>query len=228
MIQGDGKIEYSEKLWISSFCQQGVERKNNEDSVFFRDFPHERYAILGVADGMGGLERGEAASALVCEIFNVPLIEHPGSELEERAKKANLLLYSNREKQGTTIAIVVIDKKKYTYSALSVGDSRIYKYSKLALEQLSIDDRLSPLSSALSRAIGIDQHISNLDIISGKTRKGDSWLLSTDGIHSFVNADDIKETIQLYKKHSVVGELAKQAIHRGSGDDMATVFCVIN
>lgn len=228
MIQGDGKIEYSEKLWISSFCQQGVERKNNEDSVFFRDFPHERYAILGVADGMGGLERGEAASALVCEIFNVPLIEHPGSELEERAKKANLLLYSNREKQGTTIAIVVIDKKKYTYSALSVGDSRIYKYSKLALEQLSIDDRLSPLSSALSRAIGIDQHISNLDIISGKTRKGDSWLLSTDGIHSFVNADDIKEIIQLYKKHSVVVELAKQAIHRGSGDDMTTVFCVIN
>jgi len=228
LIQGDGKIEYSEKLWISSFCQQGVERKNNEDSVFFRDFPHERYAILGVADGMGGLERGEAASALVCEIFNVPLIEHPGSELEERAKKANLLLYSNREKQGTTIAIVVIDKKKYTYSALSVGDSRIYKYSKLALEQLSIDDRLSPLSSALSRAIGIDQHISNLDIISGKTRKGDSWLLSTDGIHSFVNADDIKEIIQLYKKHSVVVELAKQAIHRGSGDDMTTVFCVIN
>ncbi len=228
MIKGGGKIEYSEKLWISSFCQQGIERKNNEDSVFFRDFPHERYAILGVADGMGGLERGEEASALACGVFNVPLIDHPGKELEARAKKANSLLYSDREKQGTTIAIVVIDKKKYTYSALSVGDSRIYKYSKLALDQLSIDDRPSPLSSAISRAIGIEQFISNLDIISGKTTEGDSWLLSTDGIHSFVNADDIKETIQLYKNHSVVGELAKQALHRGSRDDMTTIFCVIN
>lgn len=228
MIKGGGKIEYSEKLWISSFCQQGVERKNNEDAVFFRDFQHERYAILGVADGMGGLEKGEEASALACEVFNVPLIDHPGKELEARAKEANSLIYNDREKQGTTIAVVVMDKKKYTYSALSVGDSRIYKYSKLALEQLSVDDSPSPLSSAISKAIGITPFITNLDIISGKTTKGDSWLLSTDGIHSFVNADDIKETIQLYKKHSVVGELAKQALHRGSGDDMTTIFCVIN
>ena len=189
LIQRDKKIEYSKKLWISSFCQQGVERKNNEDSVFFRDFPHERYAILGVADGMGGLERGEEASALACEVFNVPLVGHPGKELEARARNANSLIYNDREKQGTTIAIVAIDKKNYTYSALSVGDSRIYKYSKLALEQLSIDDSPSPLSAAISRAIGINPFITNIDIISGKITKGDSWLLSTDGIHSFINGD---------------------------------------
>lgn len=177
---------------------------------------------------MGGLDRGEAASALACEVFNVPFIDHPEKELEERSREANSILYENKGKQGTTISIVVIDKKKYTYYALSIGDSRIYKYSKLTLEQLSVDDSPSPLSPAISRALGIAQNISNLDIISGKTAKGDSWLLSTDGIHSFISDDDIQETIQLYKRHSIVSELVKQAIHRGSGDDMTIIFCVIN
>lgn len=228
LIKGDKEIDYSGKLWVSCFCQQGTDRKNNEDSVFFRDFPHERYAILGVADGMGGLAEGEVASALVCRIFNAPIADNPEKELEARAKKANSLLYSSEVKQGTTIAIVVIDKKTFTYYTLSVGDSRIYKYSSLALEQLTVDDSSTPYSSALLRFLGFTRNISNLDITSGKTAKGDSWLLSTDGIHSFVNNDDIRETIQLYKRHSVVGELAKQAFHRGSGDDMTTMFCVIN
>ncbi len=31
LIKGGGEIEYSENLWIISFCQQGIEGKNNKD-----------------------------------------------------------------------------------------------------------------------------------------------------------------------------------------------------
>ncbi len=226
--EGGGKIKNLERIWVSSFCQQGVQRTNNEDCVFFRDFPHERYTILGVADGMGGLEGGESASALVCRLFNEPLTDNPENELRERAKIANSLLYNDERKLGTTIAVLVIDKKQSVYFALSVGDSRIYKYSDFSLEQVSTDDSFYPNASAISKAIGINSSLSRLEIISGETRRGDSWLLSTDGIHSFVKNDDIKETIILHKKNNITVEIAKQALNRGSGDDMTTVFCVIN
>lgn len=224
-------MKYSTELWISSLCQQGVGRQNIEDCLFLRNRTNERYAILGIADGIGGLEMGETASAEVCKIFNAPIKEHPEQELAARAKKVNLTLYTRKEKQGATLSVVVIDKKDNRFFAISIGDSRIYKYSKLKLVQLSTDDNplctQFNLGNIVTNAIGLKKTIKNMSIILGEATRGDSWLLLTDGVHSFVGEGDIKETIQLFKKHRVVGELANQAINRGSEDDMAAIFCII-
>lgn len=218
-------------MWTSSLCQQGLGRDNIEDCVFVRNNTHERYAILGVSDGMGGLEVGEIASAKVCKAFNVQIVENPEQELICRAEKINSVLYNQSERTGATISVIVIDKKENMFFALSIGDSRIYRYRKFKLVQLSVDDK-SPLqgynlANVITNAIGIKASLDNFDIISGKTEKGDSWLLSTDGIHSLLSAGNIKEIIQLFDKHYVVGELAKQAINRRSEDDLATIFCSI-
>jgi serine/threonine protein phosphatase PrpC len=178
---------------------------------------------------MGGLEYGESASAEVCKIFNAPIDGDPKQHLQSKTLQANKRLFSQKDRQGATLSVVAIDRESGIYYALSVGDSRIYKYSKLNLVQLSEDDTPLPSEAqtslnVITKAIGIKEEIAGLDIITGQLSKGDSLLLTTDGIHSSLNTDDIKETIQLFKKTQVVHELTKQSINRGTGDDMAAIY----
>lgn len=226
-------MKLSTEFWISSICQQGVSRHNIEDCIFVRNHTYEQHAIIGVSDGMGGLEYGESASAAVCNIFNAPIDGDPKQNLINKTVQANSLIFSHEERQGATVSVVAVDRVSGTFHALSVGDSRIYKYSKLKLAQLSEDDTPLPskvqiLMNTINKAIGIKEEIGDLDIISGHLSKGDSLLLTTDGIHSSLNKDDIRETMQLFKKTQVVNELTKQAIYRGAGDDMSAIYLVIS
>lgn len=224
-------MNYPTKFWFSSLCQQGAKRENIEDSLFVRNFTNERFAVFGVSDGMGGLELGETASLEVCRIFNAQIIKHPEQELKCRANVANLKLFMMDERLGTTLSTMVIDKQKNIFYALSVGDSRIYKYTKFELHQISVDDTpedtMGKYDNRITNAIGLRKTLPNIDIISGSTNKGDSWLLTTDGIHSFVDNKSIKETLQIFRTGNVLNELAKQAINRGSGDDISAIFCAI-
>ena len=220
------------ELWISSICQQGGARQNIEDCIFIRNYTYEQHAIIGVSDGMGGLEYGEAACAEVCKTFNSPITGDPSQHLLSKLARANEKLFSQKDKQGATLSVIAIDKFNYTYSALSVGDSRIYKYSNLQLSQLSTDDKpllgQSPMfASALTKAIGIREEIPDLSVITGILANGESILLTTDGIHSSLDDSEIRETIQMFNKAHVVNELARQAILHGSKDDMSAIFMYI-
>jgi protein phosphatase len=223
-------MEKPTRLWTCTLCQQGIGRENNEDAVFVRNYTHERYAIFGVADGMGGLYHGEEASNEICRIFNNPIKQQPQKSLRYRAEEANTTLFGRKEKQGTTLSVVAVDKKDKSFYCLSIGDSRIYTYRQSQLNQISTDDKPTCLAfspNIISNAIGLKETIGELNIISGEFFIEDLWLLTTDGIHTYIDSASIKETIQLYNKHLVVGELAKQAINRGSQDDITAVLCCI-
>lgn len=223
-------MEKPTKFWTCTLCQQGRGRDNNEDSVFVRNYTRERYTILGVADGMGGRHHGEEASNEICQIFKNPITQQPEESLRERVEKANTMLFGMDEKQGTTLSIVLLDKKDQKFFCLSIGDSRIFTYRKSLLKQISKDDKPAYFASSpniISNAIGLKETIDNLDIISGHFQIEDYWLLTTDGIHTHVDSSSIQETIQLHNKHLIIGELAKQAINRGSTDDITALLCRI-
>ncbi|HAS87939.1 MAG TPA: hypothetical protein DCS48_01325 [Desulfovibrio sp.] len=220
------------RLWFNSISLQGIERNNNEDYLFIRNHSKEKFAIFGVSDGMGGLEDGEVASRIVCNSFDKAVINNAKHELNERAILANSAIFSEQTKRGATAAIAIIDKETLKFYGISIGDSRIYKYSNLKTTQLTIDDiprynNSDKMRNYLTEALGLRYQIHNLKIISGHISKNESLLLTTDGIHSFLTEQDIQESMQLFSKTQILAELTEQALNRGSNDDMTAIFVTL-
>jgi PPM family protein phosphatase len=117
----------------------GLVRKNNEDCVRADD----ALGIYLLADGIGGLDAGEVASALAVDtVYDVLRINIPHTavdgyfELMEHAMRAAHWEINTREplslkckRMGTTLVVAVVrDNKAYIVHA---GDSRCYLYQKL-------------------------------------------------------------------------------------------------
>lgn len=77
-----------------------------------------------------------------------------------------------------------------------VGDSRIYRVSDRALEQLTTDHRvvISSEQSYLARALGVNPQI-EIDYQVLQIDDGDVFILATDGVYDFVSARFITSTI---------------------------------
>jgi protein phosphatase len=146
----------------------GKRGKGNEDNLISLKLHIEKgpdrgiYHLFAVADGMGGHEKGELASALVIrgivKTFVNKLVSdkgrfsdkdkplEPSLLLQECVEMANLLIYniSSREKHtsqmGSTIVSALIKNGKLFIA--HVGDSRAYLIRKDKFERLTTDHSL--------------------------------------------------------------------------------------
>lgn len=129
-------------------------RENQEDAFAFSDLGddeavRERGILAVVADGMGGLARGEEASSLAVSVF---LREYEagekgediGSSLNRALRIANASVYdlaftgaAEDDDLGTTLVAVVIYRDELHW--ISTGDSRIYLFRDGQLQQLTTD-----------------------------------------------------------------------------------------
>lgn len=117
--------------------QELGQRANQEDSLFpalGRPTPNDRLFIL--CDGMGGHEKGEVASATVCETISRVVLSawHPGEALSDElflqalsAAFDALDAKDNGEerKMGTTLTFLCLHANGATVA--HIGDSRIYQ-----------------------------------------------------------------------------------------------------
>ena len=138
---------------ISANTDIGTLKKTNQDSVLIKKIHTCQgemvFAVL--CDGMGGLEKGEVASAAVVRAFeqwvNTELPLLCGQVLEERKIRTDwesIVKEMNREiteygKQqgiclGTTVVVFLITQIRYF--ALNVGDSRLYELTDEPVENL--------------------------------------------------------------------------------------------
>jgi serine/threonine protein phosphatase PrpC len=134
----------------------GILRQTNQDSLaaFVADSPETPVAFAIVCDGMGGLEKGELASATVILAFENWFKNVLPALLEEdklddgiiRSQWTSLLVRNNELikkygiknglKLGTTASAILITS--YRYYAVNVGDSRIYEL-KDTIKQITED-----------------------------------------------------------------------------------------
>jgi serine/threonine protein phosphatase PrpC len=148
------------KLEISAVTDPGVKRTNNEDSIGTE-------ATLGltmVADGMGGYEGGEIASALAVETILNELperieqlkLKHADDDFSEYSiqsmavrdaiKKSNEIIYNAAQNEpqyqgmGTTIVLALFYDNRLTIA--HVGDSRLYRLRDDRLELITVDHTL--------------------------------------------------------------------------------------
>lgn len=139
----------------------GKVRKQNQDAFGF--FPEGSFYT--VADGMGGHQGGEVASALAVETMRLSLQETQDEDLTPVAGAQGLCSVSarrlviavqqangqvlERSKQettlngmGTTVAAILFDTRESIATICHVGDSRVYRVREGRIEQLTEDHSL--------------------------------------------------------------------------------------
>jgi len=131
---------------ISGTTDIGITKETNQDSLSLRvmNTRQGRMAFAILCDGMGGLEKGELASATVIRRFNEwvdtdlrVLSENPLEDSVIRAQWEKIVTEQNEKikafggrlgiRLGTTVVAMLITQKRYYI--LNVGDSRAYELS---------------------------------------------------------------------------------------------------
>ncbi|MEO7493907.1 MAG: bifunctional protein-serine/threonine kinase/phosphatase [Massilia sp.] len=120
-----------------------------------------------------------------------------------------------------TLSAMVI--KSTTAHLFHVGDTRIYRLHKHALEQLTTDHRIlvSPDQSYLSRALGIDGQL-DIDYRTFQVEAGEVFLLATDGVYEFADSAFVIAAIAASPGDLDLAarQIADHALERGSKDNL--------
>ena len=239
----------------------GRKRASNEDAFYIDD-------VLGlyvVADGMGGHAAGEIASREAVDtlygmvkrgVGQLRLLVDPLSDQDSRAacrlmesavQAATYFVYSiaeiDREKSGmgTTISALLV-LGDYAVTA-QVGDSRIYRIERGAVEQLTEDHTLiawqlkqglitpqeaarSPHKNVITRAVGNREYV-QVDTRCIPLASGARFLLCSDGLHGYLKDDDIPEIVPVGGS-AAVKRFVDLANERGGKDNITAVLVEID
>jgi protein phosphatase len=230
-------------LNIASFCDAGI-KPLNEDSVGFY-LPSESYplatkgAALCLADGVSTAEAGKEASETAVNHFIEEYYRTPDSWrvahcAEKILSTLNLNLFrksnefsSNKGFLCTFSSIVIKGSTGYFFH---VGDSRIYLLRKGELRQITKDHtaRVSEKSSVLARALGMDNVI-HIDNGSLELEVGDRLLLTSDGVHDFVEHAELEGLVgsKNQSMQEIVQEVKRVSLARHSNDNLSAVLAEI-
>lgn len=203
----------------------GIVKKTNQDSVCLKIADTERMGQIVMAvicDGMGGLEKGELASATVIRTLShwfeseLPkrLTSYNWRELtiewDRMIKEQNyrILEYGKRIKTnlGTTLSALLIIEDRYMIA--HVGDSRVYEISN-SVKQLTEDQtfvareikrgNMTPEQAAadsrrnmLLQCVGASKTVAP-DILLGDVKPDTVYMLCSDGFRHVLSKEEIYE-----------------------------------
>ncbi len=219
----------------------GCRRKLNEDAVLSRD------GLWAVADGMGGHDSGEVASALVISLLEAAAgsatlagrVAAAGAAVHD----ANLRLFKmaggdEGRTIGTTIVAVVAESRKF--ACLWAGDSRAYRLHGGRLEQLTRDHSLvqtlvdsgdlsaeaavnHPNANVITRAVGSEATL-ELDKIEGAIAAGDTFLLASDGLTRLVSPAELQGGLGTENIAAQADRFLEMCLSRGAPDNVSFVI----
>ena len=233
-------------LRAGSATHVGQVRSNNQDSQLMVTDSN----LFGVADGMGGHQGGEVASAMAVELATKHSSERTLESLKQAARVANRAIFEKAGNDpdlhgmGTTlVAVQLVDGPEGDEIGwINVGDSRVYllrdgellqlSHDHSLVEDLVRDGRISrdeakvhPQRNILTRALGIDLDV-NVDSGSLLPLAGDRYLLCSDGLFNEVSIDQMGAVLRrLVDPDEAAAELVRLA-NEGGGRDNITVVVV--
>ena len=222
----------------------GLVRDNNEDSAFAGP------RLLALADGMGGHAAGEVASQLMIGALSPLDEDEPGSDLTGALARAmhagndsiaaSVKEDARREGMGCTLTALLFDGRRV--GLLHVGDSRAYLLRDGELSQITRDDtfvqsmvdegRLSadeahshPQRSLILKAL-TGQEVEPTTAVR-EVRKGDRYLLCSDGLSDPVSESTIRETLGTGTPEEAVDKLISLALRSGGPDNVSVVVAEV-
>ncbi|MEO1878879.1 MAG: protein kinase [Methylococcales bacterium] len=223
------------KVITGSYSIKGL-KENNEDSLGAL-IPLEpgltnKGITIAIADGMSGCGDGKQASQCCVSGFLNDYYSTPDSwTVKTSGQKVlsatNTWLYSQgiarfSTNKGLVSTLSTLVLKSTTAHFFHIGDSRIYRLRKGNLEQMTRDHRIwvSEESSYLNRAMGIEPRL-EVDYKAFPIQVDDLFLLTTDGVHDFINDQVIRKVLNTELSLDEIAQtLVKSASAEGSDDNL--------
>lgn len=233
------------KLKWGAFSDVGMVRQQNEDSFLAEE------TLFVVADGMGGHNAGEVASALAVTTLKAGarLGIDDAEVFRELVQQANSAIYtaslddSTQSGMGTTVtALSIVEGEEPRVLVANVGDSRAYLWRSGALSRLSVDHsyvqelvnegiitpeaaRVHPRRNIVTRALGIDRSVM-VDVFTHFVRTGDRIVLCSDGLVDEVADVEIARVLEQHTDPQETAEALVMVANTNGGRDNTTVIVV--
>ena len=221
---------------------RGRVREHNEDNYLILP----RSGLWLVADGMGGHEAGEFASATIVEHLSTIGIATSAPDLrarfEDRLIGAHDEIRATSQQHGVTIgstvaALLVMDGR---FACLWSGDSRVYLVRAGVISQISRDHtevqelldrgvindaeaRDWPRKNVITRAVGVGEDIV-IDYQHGELHPGDVFVLGTDGLTAHVSDEEIETMVNSTGAQAACEALLSMVLDRGGTDNVTVVI----
>ena len=239
---------------IGAMSDVGLTRTLNEDNWGWRKLSNRAYLHV-VADGMGGHDGGEVASALavatICDVARereasaAPGLDAVENLLDEAFQSANNTVKEHAEAKGndmgTTLVSMLVLDNKLAFLA-NVGDSRAYLLRNQSLHQVTRDHSLvakmvergritpeearnHPHSNILLRTVGTERDV-DIDIFRVELESGDKILMCSDGLWGEVEDRDMEAILNTYADPRIAARELVRAAHHGGGKDNVTLLVV--
>jgi serine/threonine protein phosphatase PrpC len=221
----------------------GQVREANQDSMLTAGW------FFAVADGMGGHQGGEVASAVAVETLQETVAEHSTRALIQGVLQANGSILDRAGEEpdlrgmGTTLCAVALvgDGADRQLAVVNVGDSRVYRFAGDELEQVTEDHsyveglvregyitseeaEVHPQRNILTRALGVNREL-QVDSWELPIEHGDRFLLCSDGLFNEVSNDQISATLRrLADPAEAAQDLVRQANDSGARDNVTVLI----
>ena len=188
---------------------------------------------IAIADGMSGSDAGKQASHCCVVSFLNDYYSTPDSwSVKQAGQKilsaTNSWLYSQGQvryesTKGMVSTLSIIVLKSTTAHIFHIGDSRIYRLRKGTIEQLTRDHRIwvSNEKNYLNRAMGIEPRL-EVDYKSLPLETGDLFLMTTDGVHDFIDEKSLKKLLQDGTDLTLIAHKIMQQASANRSDDNLT------
>lgn len=234
--------EHRVRLAAAAASDVGLVRRTNEDAAL------AEWPVYLVADGMGGYEAGDRASAAVVEAFHEHVVGAPvGTVVGVRealagasARVAAVAAATDRGAGSTVAGVALVDDEgEPAWLVFNVGDSRVYRHHGTELEQLTVDHSLGQelvdggamrpeelatfeRRNVITRAIGAPD--SSADSWLLPVVNGERLLICSDGLTTEVSDEGIRATLTMSgRPESAAAALVQRARQAGGRDNITVV-----
>ncbi|MFK4759636.1 PP2C family protein-serine/threonine phosphatase [Microbacterium sp. ZW T5_45] len=227
-------------LNVAALTDVGLTRAMNEDSVLAAS------PVFLVADGMGGHDAGDKASAAVVAAFE-PLAgtlvttAEIGAALARANETVEAIAAQHARGAGSTLAAVALVEHDGAphWLVFNVGDSRVYRLFANELDQLTIDHSLGQelvdagelrpedlanfaQRNVITRAIGASDNVADSWLVP--VIDGERLLLCSDGLSGEVGDESIRATLTMAgRPETAAAALVRRAKQAGGRDNITVI-----
>jgi serine/threonine protein phosphatase PrpC len=207
--------------------------------------------LWAVADGMGGHDKGDVASAMVTDaLLHLPIVYglenlvEAATEALTRVNRELIVLADSGESSrtiGSTVVGLAIAGEQFR--CFWAGDSRAYRIRGDQIVQLTRDHSLvqdlveagmltpqealdHPNSNVITRAVGVVEDL-KIDKVSGDARPGDRFLLASDGLTKLVDETELVAELTTRRPEEAADKLIETVLSRGAPDNIAMIIASV-